>query len=854
LKVSLSLAGAGAAAVIALSYAFYVPLISALHETRPAVVEFWLRHLLPVAGVHVVVLVVSQLICRWRMLTAFALWGVSFATLLALGGAQQLAVSALVAAAAAALVVLGDGPARFTLPPTRLSWGVRLGFGILGCSVVGAWLCVLGAFTGTSVGLTLAIALAWTVRKTGGALVRELVQDVSALAARWDLPTALGAETAFLLAAFAFVGASAPESRSDAIRVYWPYVKLLEHLQGFFDIRAQWGYVIPQAGLTYAAGVLVVFGSRAVRYAMLLSLLALFGILVNRGRSSERPAAWSLALLLASCPIMLWTSLSLYQDAFVCLATVVLGLVCIDGSHTGSPRHWASIGALCGVAWCAKFSTITYAFLVCLIVLVRSGRTGWLRSLGRAGLQGSLGFFAAAGPWLWHSLRGTANPVFPFLGGIFPSPDWPADTRMIEFGRLDLLGGLRELLVRPVELTYRTDRFVEAAAGSLGILIPTLLILAVLTLPRMRGSLGAWWLAGFGGTGLLWLIRPYVRYWLPGVWLLGIGAVPAVEALAASPRRRLVVAAGTLVLVLSHPPFEMVTTWSDFVGWPWDLYRGAIDEDAYLLRQAGFPALRRLEALDPGWPKLWYTGTELVGNIRAIPLLAAAWELRLHAAGERAAAIRHLGAAGCDYWVVQTDSPQAEELRALGIADPFWTEENLIDSEGMLEVYRMPASKRAAALVSRHHGVQGRTLLSNGGFEHIDGGAPDPWAGLGTMRWRSGPSEAHTGRGSIEVAAGASAVQAAQLPPGIRTVRLTQWVRSAEEGRPVTARLQINWLDASGEFLTASIIPVPASAEWKRYGMTAPVPRGATAAMVYLTSHDRSAAVLFDDVDLMPSS
>ena len=54
---------------------------------------------------------------------------------------------------------------------------------------------------------------------------------------------------------FLIVAAAAPELRSDAIRIYWPYVKLMKHSQGFFDLPFHFSYIIPQAGLSYAASV-----------------------------------------------------------------------------------------------------------------------------------------------------------------------------------------------------------------------------------------------------------------------------------------------------------------------------------------------------------------------------------------------------------------------------------------------------------------------------------------------------------------------------------------------------------------------------------------------------------------------
>jgi hypothetical protein len=91
-------------------------------------------------------------------------------------------------------------------------------------------------------------------------------------------------------------------------------------------------------------------------------------------------------------------------------------------------------------------------------------------------------------------------------------------------------------------------------------------------------------------------------------------------------------------------------------------------------------------------------------------------------------------------------------------------------------------------------------------------------------------------------------IQALTLPAGARSLRLSQWVRSAVPGKHV--RLQVAWSDIGGQFLSADVVPVAAKDPWKRYALTARVPPRAAHAIVYLTSHAGSGSAMFDGVRL----
>jgi len=88
-------------------------------------------------------------------------------------------------------------------------------------------------------------------------------------------------EGVFLLAVFGLSGVC-PRSRSDAVRIYWPYVKLLQHLPRLFDISLQWG-TSPSSRVEYASSVLVLRGAAASALLDASFPLRIGAMLASRG-------------------------------------------------------------------------------------------------------------------------------------------------------------------------------------------------------------------------------------------------------------------------------------------------------------------------------------------------------------------------------------------------------------------------------------------------------------------------------------------------------------------------------------------------------------------------------------------
>jgi hypothetical protein len=452
-----------------------------------------------------------------------------------------------------------------------------------------------------------------------------------------------------------------------------------------------------------------------------------------------------------------------------------------------------------------------------------------------------------AGPWLWHTYRQSGDPLFPFVLRVFPAPLWPHGLGKVNLDTFRLPPGPRGWFAWPIDLTYHTDRFVEGYAGSLGLILPVLLVLVVPLLWKGPAISRALLFCGVVGTALLWMQTAYIRYWLPGLWLLTLAAAPAAARLAQSPQSRFWLCAAAVAISLFQLPFNMMTSWLDPKGWAWDYYTGKVADDAYIERgYPGFSKFRRLEAFNGKWPKVWVTAYEGAGHLQIQPMDALLWELELHGLLAPREKIQYLGLAGCDYWIVNRSSEDAKWLRLTGISSYYWDEKELVAAEGAAAVYRMKPAREALAEFDARARA-GADLMLDGEFED-ESAEFQYWSPSGGPKWLFPSSEAKQGKGCALVAPGQGLRQDVALPPGVHAVELRFWARSVKSNKPATAGFQVSFADQADGFFPGQSRMVSTICEWKEHRLTVSVPAKAVFAVVYLSS--AGDAVYFDDVHL----
>jgi hypothetical protein len=765
---------------IAIALGFYLRLFHKVGG-RPDVFAFFFHWLLPVALGHTALFFLFTLTSKRQARDALIFWSISLAALLASGGWTCTEALVLIVIFGFVLAGVGGVFARQLFPSNCQGWALSLALGILFLSAVGTYLAWMHFFKWWVLAILILAVLALDIRSAISKVLSQVQSSWSSFQSSWNLPQALALQGLFLLGVYAFVLAMAPETNSDAIRFYWPFIKLMRHYSGFFNEPRQWSYFIPQAGLVYGAAALSLVGKHAVRLAMLLAWASLIGVLCRRWTTQESSPQYTVVLVVASCPVILWVATSLMQDIFVCLAVVTLMWICLEGQDPGSHKFWISVGIFIGIAWAAKYTTLAYAVPLLGFAVYRSySATGWIKTLRGLALSGCSALITIT-PWLVRSYQQVGNPVFPFLSEIFPSSLWPRGVGFANLASFRLPAGWRGWLLWPIDLTYHTSRFVEGHNGKLGLTLIVLLILAIPALRKGSGLIKSIVITGTVGTVLLWSQTAYLRYWLPGLWLLGMAAAYTLQRHLRSISQRLIVAVAALAILVPQVLFNMVDYFPDPRGWPWKAYAGEIRwED--LVGQRLWEVEQLLPPTRP-WPKIWATGYEPVGHLDVEPMEATVWELSLHATEPRAK-IQYLASAGCEYWLVNEEDEDAKWFRSEGISHFFWKQSNFVARAGAMALYRMPSAERALQEFDAR-ALPGTDLLMNGSFELTTGKKPAFWLIDGNAEQYFPAAEADQGQACLRLPSKGGVRQGIALPPGIRNLELVANARSGGQGEPV---------------------------------------------------------------------
>jgi hypothetical protein len=564
---------------------------------------------------------------------------------------------------------------------------------------------------------------------------------------------------------------------------------------------------------------------------------------------------------MASCPVFIWTATSLMQDAFVSLAVAALAVICLEGGRPASFGFGCAIGVATGLCWSAKFSTLPFIAPLMLAAAWRSIRT--------AGLRRGLAVMAVAGasalvvlaPWLIHSFRQTGNPVFPFLLGLFPSPLWPYGVGFANLASFRLPPGWKGWLLWPFEMTYRTSHYVEGVDGKLGMSLLVLLVLAAAVVWRGSQKSRILIAAGMLGTALLCSQTAYVRYWIPGLWLLAMAAPEAFPASFRSRLARIWVLVPALLLMACQVLFSMLGYWADSKGWPWGVFARSISREAFIERHyPGFGELSKLEEFSQGWPSIWFTNYEASGHLRVKPMEATIWELDYHAI-ELREKVRYLGSTGCRYWLVDESGPDALWLRNNAISHFYWDERMLIAKYGNIRLYRMKSAEEAVREFDGR-AAPGSELLVDSGMEIGEGNTSKFWRPEEGATWICDPAQAHEGNSCFQIPTQSGLRQDVALPPGLKAVEFGMSARSSDPAKKAQVRALVSilgfnqngknrGLDAQMNRDLAGLLKVvEVGGDWTSFRWSISIPEGAVYCVVHIANVGTGAQGFLDGVHL----
>lgn len=734
----------------------------------------------------------------------------------------------LAAAAAAVVLALGAGAAWPLL--------VTLWFA-LACALTGHWLLqklkaqgeswltffLMGAgFYGTLVGLaahlpvnypgSYGLALALPV-VLGRKRWRQWFNELGQLAAesRRESGSSQWIDLAIsVLALVYFLVALMPEVGHDALTMHlFIPAHLSQRHQWEFDVTSYVWAVMPLMGDWIFSMAYMLGGETAARLTnagFIFALAWLVRNLVLWAGGSQAGARWAVLIFLSS-PLTFAEGNSLFIEAvwasFAVAGTLAILKAATAPNSLGQPLIGA--GALLAYAMAAKAVTLTL-LPVLLLALIWQYKT-WLKAAVSKNLLVGLGLFLllACIPYVtaWWM---TGNPIFPYFNQIFHSPLWTGanfeDPRWHQGLSWDFI----------YRVTFQTGRYLEATPGAAGFqwLLVFLPVLAVLLATRHRRGLG---LVAVSVLSILLCFQSmaYLRYIFPAYAVLAAAIGVGLSALspAAGLASRLVYGgAGAAVLLnllfFSAGPFA----YRDF---PIKAIFSDAHRQAYLLHRLPIRnAVELVNALNPQGTPVAVFGTPQVAGLAANALMANwyndAWLNAFMAVKTRQDVVDLLLRNRVDFVIADTPAPEQKIQRAL--LDQVTIR---VAQFGSIGVLRFKDDFRF-----------NKELLSNPNFSSAQG-------------WVLGKEAVFNAASSTVLASASSpATQSIQVNSGQRykNTVLARCYKEATQGR-----VQVNWHDAKGQFISPDIEVFACTQDWQEVSMQVMAPDKAARAEVYASGH-----------------
>jgi hypothetical protein len=682
---------------------------------------------------------------------------------------------------------------------------------------------LIGAgFYGTLVGLlahfpvnypgTYGVALALPV-VLGRALLRQWFHELDGLMAEsaWKSGGSHWIDLAISVVALVlFVVALMPEVGHDALTVHLfiPAHLLQRHQWGFDATTYVWA-VIPLMSdwifsMTYMLG-----GETAARLTNVGFIFALSWLvrdLVVWAGGSVAGARWAVLIFLSS-PLTFAEGNSLFIEAvwatFLVAGTLAILRAC--STDKSQVKSLTSAGALLGYALAAK--AVTFTFLPVLLLPLIWHYMTWLRAGVVKTLLPGLGLFLVFGgiPYItaWWL---TGNPIFPFFNHIFHSPLWPdsnfEDSRWSKGLSWDFI----------YRVTFQTGKYLEATPGAAGfqwllVFLPSLIIL--LTTWHRRGM----GLVAVAALSILLCFQSmaYLRYIFPAYAVLvavigvGISAIPTTAVLQA----RLAYAAAAIAVLLnmlfySAGPF----VYRDF---PIKAIFSDMHREAYLLHRLPIRnAVKLVNAINLQGTPVAVFGTPQVAGLSANALMANwynhTFQNEFLAVKTKQDVVDLLLRNRVDFIIA--DAPLDELKAQHALLNQVSTK---VSQFGSISVLRFNDDFRF-----------NKELLLNPDFSAAQG-------------WLvSGDALFDATSGTVLTSASTSVTQSIKVIPGQRykNTVVARCHKDATQGR-----VQVNWHDSKGQFISPNIQLFACSADWQETSMEVIAPDKATRADVYATGH-----------------
>jgi hypothetical protein len=353
-----------------------------------------------------------------------------------------------------------------------------------------------------------------------------------------------------VFAIYAFMVAR-PEVGYDAQTMHMQIAMLMQDSHRFrFDVERYLWAVMPLGADWAFAFAFVLGGEPAARGMNLAFAVVACAIVFDLARRhASREVALAAATLLASTPLMLAETSSLYVEVLLA-CFLIAALAAVLATRDASRPAAQGIALFCvfaagamqtkviGIMWLAPLAVYG------LVLVLRRRRGGvdartacWVLAVLTIG----------AWPYVNAWLR-TGNPAFPYMNGIFKSPLLdPAATYLNPMYRIPLAA------TSFYDVFLDSHRFLEGADGAAGLHWLLVIPLVVVALVRRRPAELAACVALFAFYFLaVFVQQAYLRYLFPSFLLLAVVGAWAADPLVASRASRIaLLALGTALVVLN---------------------------------------------------------------------------------------------------------------------------------------------------------------------------------------------------------------------------------------------------------------------------------------------------------------
>lgn len=609
-----------------------------------------------------------------------------------------------------------------------------------------------------------------------------------------------------------FLVALMPEVGHDALatHLFIPAHMALRHQWGFDVNSYVWAVMPALVDWIYSLAFLLggESSTRLTNFGFLLVVAWLVKDLALWAGATSRGCRW--AVLLSLCmPLTLTESSSLFVElpwaAFI-LATT-FAFLRVYGTSEKAEANIAIGGILLGLSAASKAVTLPLGPALALPLLLNARH--WANAKSIFGIGKGMGFFVLFGivPYAtaWHVAK---NPVFPFFNEIFQSPHWPP-TNFVSSRFQEGIGW-----DAPYRVIFDAGKYLEAFPGAGGAQWLLLLVPAVIWLYSRKN----WWallliLIGTMGVSLVFLQTSYLRYVFPVLVILcaGIGVAFNEEK---GGLRFGFLTAGCGAVIFNAIMLHSGSPW--YSSLPIHVLFSDTARSNYL--QTRLPVRKAVDLVNQlnveGTPVAFFSHPMAAG-LKADALYANWYNHKFQneimsakTQGEIAAIFT-----GRDvtYLVVDNSWP---ELKVFGVLNESLQKiSEPVFKIGTVSVLRLRSDMRFQS-----------EMLRNSELTSIDG-----WSLSGTVK--------HVApEGSVIASVSSPISQSVAVRPGRKYLNSIS-ARCVIKGEKATGRNQVNWIDAKGQFIAASIRTFDCKDDWQTESQELVAPPNAATAVVYGASH-----------------